>query len=266
MARFSDGALHVRRRALLEQLLPAAAGLQAAAAQRTAAAVQGRAGVLDVMPLARTVPVMVLAAAIAVPEGRVCAVTDLVARVCDALAPRLGPAPTETRDGDEAARELTAALATLGPWDDEQVAAAAGLLFQARDATSALIGSALLAEHPTVGRDPLTSIEEALRRHAPVQCTRRTAVQDLRLGAASIPRGAPVWVVLAAAEQGTPSRPATFGTGPHACPAATHARALARGVLSALDSDGWQPVPAQPVDYEPRPNLRLPSTVRLQRA
>lgn len=58
MARFSDGAQHVRRRALLEQLLPPVGGLQAAAAQRTAAAVHGRTGVIDVMPLAQTVPVI----------------------------------------------------------------------------------------------------------------------------------------------------------------------------------------------------------------
>jgi len=80
-----------------------------------------------------------------------------------------------------------------------------------------------------------------------------------------VPRGAPVWVVVAAAEEGPPSQPATFGAGPHACPAAAHAVAVACGVLSALRTDAWQLVPGQPVGYEPRPNLRLPAAVLVQR-
>ncbi len=47
----------------------------------------------------------------------------------------------------------------------------------------------------------------------------------------------------AAAEQGFPSQPATFGAGPHACPAAAHAVAMTRGIVSALRADGWQLVP-----------------------
>lgn len=69
----------------------------------------------------------------------------------------------------------------------------------------------------------------------------------------------------AAAQHGPPSPPATFGAGPHRCPGAAHAVALATGVLTALRADGWRPVPGQPVNYEPRPNLRLPSTVLVDR-
>ena len=65
---------------------------------------------------------------------------------------------------------------------------------------------------------------------------------------------------IAAAEQGFPSQPATFGAGPHACPAAAHAVAMTRGVLSALRADGWQLVPGQPV----RPNLQLPAAVLMR--
>ena len=265
MARSSDGGQHARRRAALDQLLPAVGGLQDAAAARTTAALHGRAGVVDVMALASSVPVTVLASALEVPPDQVGAVADLVAQVCRVLAPRLGP-PADPREGDAGADELVAVLTTAGPWDGEQVAAVAGLLFQARDATAALIGSTLLADRSRTGSGIETGIDATLRRQAPVQCTRRTATDDVRLGAAVIPRGAPVWLVLAAAEQGPPARPATFGAGPHACPGASHAIALARGVLSALDQGGWQPVPGQPVGYEPRPNLRLPATVLVQRS
>ena len=265
MARFSDGEQHARRRALIERLLPATGGLQAAAAARTTAALPDQGEVFDVMALASTVPVMTLAAALGVPEDQVGAVADLVARVCDALAPRLGP-PADLREGDAAADELAAVLAAVGPWDEAQVAAVAGLLFQARDATAAVIGSTLLADRSRTGDGVEAGIEATLRRQAPVQCTRRTATDDAPIGTAVIPRGAPVWVVLAAAEQGPPSPPATFGAGPHACPGAAHAIALAGGVLTALDQGGWQPVPGQPVVYEPRPNLRLPAAALVQRA
>ena len=88
---------------------------------------------------------------------------------------------------------------------------------------------------------------------------------DVQLGGVTVPRGAPVWVVVAAAEEGPPSQPATFGAGPHACPGAAHAVALAGGVLSALRTDRWQLVPGQSADYEPRPNLRLPAIVLVGR-
>jgi len=261
MARFCDGPQHTRRRGLLEQLLPGTPGLEAAAAQRTATALRERTGVVDVMALARRVPVEVLAAALGVPPAELTAVGALVGRLCDALAPCLGAPSAEPGDGDKAAGELTAALAALGPWDDEQLTAAAGLLFQARDATAALIGAAVLDDGGPADRDPAARVEWALRHDAPVQCTRRTAVDDVALGGVTVPGGAAVWVILAAAEQGPPSPPTTFGAGPHTCPGAAHAVALARGVLSALRTENWQPVPGQPVDYEPRPNLRLPATV-----
>ena len=86
----------------------------------------------------------------------------------------------------------------------------------------------------------------------------------MQLGGVPVPRGEPVWVVLAAAEQGAPSPPATFGAGPHACPAAVHAVALARGVLAGPGAAGWRPVVGQDVQYEPRPNLRMPAAVLVQ--
>jgi cytochrome P450 len=263
MARFTDGPQHTGRRALLEQLMPTAAGLEVEAGRQAAAALRGRTGTVDAMPLARTVPVLVLAAALGVPVADRPRVEALTGLLCDALAPSLA-APATGAAEDEAASALIGLLQPVGPWNDEEVAAAAGLLFQARDATAALIGTALLA-HPAL-RDPAVAVERALRQHAPVQCTRRTALADVQLGGATVPRGGPVWVVLAAAEQGAPSQPATFGAGPHTCPGAEHAVALARGVLTGLGAAGWQPVAGQDVRYEPRPNLRMPAVVLVEQA
>lgn len=262
MARFSDGALHAHRRALLETVLPDAHGLEAAAAGRTTALLGGRAaGRFDVMPLARTIPVWTLSSALGVAPARLEEVVTATSRLCDALAPSLRPGPAD-EDADLAAAELTGVLEPLG--HEEHVAAGVGVLFQARDATAALIGGALLAEGAEPDGDPGPRIERALRHEAPVQCTRRIAVADLVVGGVPVPRGAAVWVMLAAAKRSPSAPPATFGAGPHACPGAALAVALARGVIASLHANGWRPVPGQSVAYEPRPNLRLPARVLVE--
>lgn len=102
------------------------------------------------------------------------------------------------------------------------------------DATAALIGAVLLSDD----REPYSAvgqqIERALRHHAPVQCTRRYAITEVVLGGVTVPKGARVWVMLAAAERGPTAPPG--------------------------------PVTGQPVDYEPRPNLRLPARIWITRS
>lgn len=266
MARFSDGADHARRRAVLEALLPGVEGVEQAAAVRAGALLGGWVAPFDVMPLARTVPVAVLAAALGVASAHIERVVTLTSRLCDALAPSLAPPPA-SRDVDLVASELVALLEPMGPWDIEQVAAAAGVLFQARDATAALIGAALLAGDHEPHGDADRWIERALWQDAPVQCTRRVAIADVVLGGVAVPRGASVWVVLAGTVHGGTERgPAAFGAGPHACPGSSLALALARGVVAAVRACGLRPVPGQPVSYEPRPNLRLPARVLVERS
>lgn len=273
MARFTDPPQHGRRRAVLERLLPDVVGLAGAASQETSAAVRAWTGGIDVMPLAKVVPVSVLAGALGVPVAHRPQVAVLTGALCDALAPSLGEPPATSR-GDDAAGALIALLTATSSWDHEQVIAAAGLLFQARDATAALIGGALLtdrAAHPSecddgpFPHDPAVAVERALRQAAPVQCTRRTTSSDVLLAGALVPAGEPVWVVLAAAEDGAPAQPMTFGAGVHACPGAAHAVALACGVLTGLDRAGYRTVPEQDVQYEPRPNLRTPVAVLVRR-
>lgn len=268
MARFSDAPQHTRRRALLEELLPDANGLQDFACRRTGAAARSRAGRWDVMPLALAVPVAVLAGALGVPEPEVAQVVALTGRLCEELAPTLSPA-LPTTGGDEAARDLTALLARVGPWDPEEVAAIAGLLFQARDPTAALVGITLLDGKPVGTSDADVDIaalvEGALRHHAPVQYTRRVALADLQIGGVRVPRGAVVWLALADAASERASQPATFGVGPHGCPGSAHAGALARGVLAGLRLAGWWTVAGQEARYDPRPNLRMPAAVLVER-
>jgi cytochrome P450 len=192
---------------------------------------------------------------------------------------------------DAAAAELSALAAGRAGQDPERIAAVISILFQARDATAALIGLAVLAggadgtapgrESAAPGREtaapgretaapgretvaPGRRIEQVLRRDAPVQCTRRTARADAAIGDVVVPAGAPVWIFMAAAERGS-GIPATFGSGPHACPGAAHAAAIARPVVTVLEADGWRPAAGQRIEFEPRPNIRVPARVLVTR-
>jgi cytochrome P450 len=217
------------------------------------------------MPLARTLPAATIARAMGLNEPAAARAADLTGRLSDALSAgphraAAGPVP----DASRAATDLCTTLRPLGLADEDEMAAAVSLLFQARDATAALIGIAVLASAGSEPRPTAVRVESVLRREAPVQCTRRSAVADSRIGAALIPRGSDVWIFVAAAELGN-GTPATFGGGPHGCPGAPAATAIAREVLTALDAGGWRPVADQRIDYEPRPNLRLPRRVLVTR-
>jgi cytochrome P450 len=316
MARFTDGAAHQRRRALIQELLPDAARLERDAWSMTSAGLAGRRGRWDAMELARRVPCAVLAASLGVapqaPEdapgsapqaaggapATPCAVADLTGKLCAVLAPRseagLASGNALAGEGDAAATALLAELAApgrlpgagvanraseangsagvtggpeaAGSRGEERAVAAVSILFQARDATAGLIGLALCAAagHPQATAADLVRLAE--RGDPPVQCTRRVAARPVTIGGVTIPAGALVWVLLATADRGDPWPPATFGGGPHACPARLAATALARGVVGAILGGGWRPVPGQPVSYEPRANLRIPVSVLLERS
>jgi cytochrome P450 len=267
MARFCDGEDHRRRRSLTMRLLPPVAEIARHAGDHAAQYIreQPAKDVLDVMPLARTLPTEAIARAMGLHGPGPADAAYLVGRLCDALSPgSRRAAPVRKPDADEAATALCAALRPLGLSHDDEVAAAVSILFQARDATAALIGAAVLASAGSEPGRTAVRVESALRRAAPVQCTRRTATADTMIGAALVPRGADVWIFVAAAELGN-GTPATFGSGPHGCPGAAAATAIAREVLTALDAGGWRPIAGQRVDYEPRPNLRLPARVLVSR-
>jgi cytochrome P450 len=264
MARFSEGAAHGHRRALVQVLLPDAASVEWGAWSRTSAALADWRGRRDAMDLARRVPVAVLADAAGVAPAAIDAVTQLTGELCAALA---GPGPGAdgaAASGDAAAMELLAAL--RGRDDEERAVAAASILFQARDATAGLIGLALSAAAHPPRATAADLVERALRTDPPVQWTSRAAAVPVTIGGVSIPAGARVWILLAMADRGEPWPPATFGGGRHACPGRLVATALARGVVAAILDGGWRPVPGQAPGYEPRPNLRIPVSVLMERS
>jgi cytochrome P450 len=267
MARFSDGADHTRRRDLLVSLLPPVPTVAAAAGARTNDYLRRRSAAFDIMPMARHLPAEVLALSLGLSPAVADRAATLTGILCDAVTPALRPKEGTEGAGDPAAVALAGVVADgLGTSDTDRITAAISLLFQARDATAALIGTTVLAGRGDDTAVPAAQrIDDVLRHDAPVQCTRRTAIQDTAVGAARIPAGAPVWIFVATAERGG-GRPATFGSGPHGCPGAAHATAIARQVAAVLLADGWRPVPGQRVELEPRPNLRIPARVLVARS
>ncbi len=267
MARFSDGENHRRRRAITAGLLPPVAGIVRITADRLHDYLLRRTSAFDVMPMARQLPAEVLARGLGLNAAEADRAAILTGELCGALTPALQPRTLPPGAADTAAAELEALFAghlrDAGP---ERVAAAISILFQARDATAALIGSAVLAGSSDGRhlRSPAQRVDQVLRHDAPVQCTRRTALADTAIAHTTVPAGSSVWIFLATAEQGS-GMPATFGSGPHGCPGAAHATAIARQVVTVIDAEGWRPVSAQRVDYEPRPNIRVPVRVLVAR-
>jgi cytochrome P450 len=268
MARFSDGPDHRRRRDLVTRLLPPVAEVARAAGARANDHLRRRTAAFDVMPMARLLPAEVLARALGFAPDAADRAAILTGQLCDALAPALAPRPVPASAADAVAAELSGLAADRFGRDGERIAAVISVLFQARDATAGLIGLTILTGTGTGGgRDGLAPglrVEQVLRHDAPVQCTRRTAMADAAIGDVIVPAGAPVWIFVAAAERGS-GMPATFGSGPHACPGAAHAAAIARPVVTVLEADGWRPAAGQRIEFEPRPNIRVPARVLVTR-
>jgi cytochrome P450 len=261
MARFSDGTAHQARRARVLALLPDAAMAERSARAVTMTALAERAGTQEAMELARRVPAEVLAGALGVPGERIDAVVTASGQLCAALAP--APTAAEVVDGERAASAFTEILA--GQEGDDRALAVISMLFQAHDATAALIGLALGRAVAGPGETAAELTEAVLRDDPPVQCTRRISALPAVIGGVTIPAGEPVWILLAAAESSAPAPPATFGSGPHGCPGRELAMALARGVVSGVLDGGWRPVAGPGPGYQSRPNLRIPVSVPVLR-
>src|ERR1700722_9515847 len=140
MARFSDGAEHTRRRDLLVSLLPPVPRVAAAAGARASDYLRRRSAVFDIMPMARQLPAEVLALSLGLSPAAADRAATLTGILCDAVTPTLRPGEGTEGAGDAAAVTLAGVIGDgLGAGDTERITAAISLLFQARDATAALI-------------------------------------------------------------------------------------------------------------------------------
>jgi cytochrome P450 len=235
MARFTEGPDHARLRELATQVIASLDPVQLrdAARLRTMSVVSGTGAVeVDLVRLARRMPVETLAAALGL--GAVPAVVEAV----DALVQATAPATAEVdRPDDESVDRML--RDALGP-PDEATAARLSVLFQAMDATAALIMARLL--HSAI---------------PPILTTTRRTVRAVAIPSATVPPGTGVVVGLGAATTAS-DESFVFGRGRHRCPGEEVAQALADGVVDAVD--GWgRRVRSAPIGWQPRPNLRIPT-------
>jgi cytochrome P450 len=198
VCRFATGAVHARRRALVEQRI---AALDVTALRRHARELS----TMDADP--GSVTVAVLAHALGIPVD----VAPLVA----AMSPAYFPGTAISREANAA---VDALVTVLGGRYDEQTAATIAILVQAHDAMRGLV---------TRARGAGTSMPvealliETLRWDPPVAWLRRVG-----------PDGEQVGIDVRAANQDADFY-LTFGAGPRPCPGAEQALAIAAGILES---------------------------------
>jgi cytochrome P450 len=203
----------------------------------------------------------------------------------EALVRGLAPSasPVDVERGAAAAAALLAivrALPRFATAGDDLVANVVGFFSQAYEATAGLVGNTLVAlgRQPEVLRrvrqQPSTMpavVTEVARHDAPVQNTRRFVAEPVDVAGQTLPAGAVVLVVLAAANRDPAAnadpdrfdaarrerRAFTFGLGPHACPGEAVAVAVASAGVGRLLAAGVEPG-ALAFAYRPSANTRVP--------
>ncbi|MEV6010943.1 cytochrome P450 [Streptomyces sp. NPDC051976] len=237
VARFSSGAAHARRRALVEAEL---ARLDPVALRRAAA--ESDPGAAGADPRLRAVRALAEGIGLAEPD----AVAAAVATVARAYFGTDDPATRASADAAVAwllPRVLDPAQAPEA--QGEAAANRIGLLVQACDATGALVEHAEKAAAEPVQAAAL--LAETLRHDPPVRTMRRVAARATRVAGVDIAEGDLVLLDIAAANRDPevfsapdafdPQRSAppalTFGAAPRVCPGRAHALALAAGLLES---------------------------------
>jgi cytochrome P450 len=182
-----------------------------------------------------------------------------------------------------AADSLLASLARHAEGQDAEavIANALGFLSQAFEATTGLIGNALVAlsRHADTRRAVLAEpallpgmLGEVLRHDAPVQNTRRFVAEDAVVAGVAMKGGDAILVVLAAANRDPAVNPDparfditratprlfTFGSGVHACPGTALATTIAAAGVAVLMASVPLERLAEPVTYRPSGNIRIP--------
>ncbi|HUB37299.1 MAG TPA: cytochrome P450 [Streptosporangiaceae bacterium] len=186
--------------------------------------------------------------------------------------------------GDDLISGLLTDQGPHGPMSREDILATANLLLVAgHETTVNLISNGMLTllRNPTVldrlNREPgliITLVEELLRYEPPVQMrTNRATVADIDIGGTTIPRGAPLALVIAAGNRDSsqfadpdrfdPARASNrhlgFFGGIHYCFGAPLARTEAQVALPQLARRLINPrLVADPPPYRPNPELRGP--------
>jgi len=217
-------------------------------------------------------PAFALARGLGVAGSDLFMATEWIRALAEAFAPRASAPQVEA--GSEAARRLRALLlkARLPP---AAVANCIGILTQAFEATTGLIGNALMAlGHHRIGIETagMEMMEETARWNGAVQNTRRYVNETSLIMGQEVPAGSCILVLLAAAnhdaranlnpERFLPDRSQrrlfTFGSARHECAAGRLALALALEAIRRLGPRAPGAATATFRRYKQSANLRIP--------
>src|SRR5262249_9307509 len=141
---------------------------------------------------------------------------------------------------------------------DEHPISAISILFQTMDATAGLIGNALFAARHLDGLAARDIVERTARDDPSVHLTTRVAARDIEVGESTIAAGDQIVLLLGSAA-------ATFGAGLRPCPGERHALAIAPAMVGGAIDAGYR-AGDEPLTYEPRPNLRIPAKLVLNKS
>lgn len=302
LVRMNDGARHQPGKRLIEGTLAALpAAHVAATARRIAGGLLPQPGDTEALNRwIREVPVRSVASLLGFGDAQLPEIAAATGAFVACLSPLATPdqlaaahgaasrlTETVARDAAASAQGIAARLrdaAASQGWDDPQAIAAnlVGLLSQSHEATAGLIGNSLaaLARHPQAGERALQApdgwldiVRETARFDSPVQNTRRFAGEPLRIAGIDLPAGAPVLLVLAAANRDPAANPDpdaflpgraaprlySFSRGAHACPGQDLACRIAAAALQVLHAGAsWPWPPALRWSYRPSANGRVP--------
>lgn len=228
MARFSSGPEHTVRRVSVETAVSSIDVRDAARVARFRARLLLARGELDVLALAAHAPVATLGQVLGVerPDELVADVESIVSVIGRSRPADIGADAATTRVLDRFAGRPEGPVA----W--------ASVLYQAMDATAALIATRVLAAATNAPAVPA------------VPRTRRRAIDDVEVGAHRLGADAEVSIEIGAA--GFP-----FGAGPHACPGRELAVAIAEAIVAEIDA-GRVDLTSVMLDADRRPTrLRL---------
>lgn len=234
MARWSNGEQHVEARAIATNAI-ATLDPDRLRSRARALAAEHLDNAIDVVELARVVPVIVLAGALGFADPVAAARHQRV--VTTAIAPEEGAAPA---DAGEVDASLAWLLDASGSGSFVEAANRVALLHQCLDATAALIALAVLRAAREPGDSAAALVAGALRDEPPVTMTVRIGPDD--------------------ATETVPLVGRPFGAGAHRCPGEALAIALAEGVVDALLASRCRPVVGE-VEFERRSNLRMPRSI-----
>jgi cytochrome P450 len=261
LVRMNDGPRHASGKAVLTRALAAVPMGEVQACARHVAA--GLANPPALNRFAAQVPMRTVARLLGFTDDGLPRIAALAADFATGLSPLADAVQVDRAQGatlalldamrslvDRRPRGALLDAVLAGEWADEHALLAnlCGLLSQTFDATSGLLGNAIVARLRGSTEEPTALVARVMATDPAIHNTRRFTAAPVTFGDIAIPAGETILLVLA--------NGMGFGAGRHACPGEAMAQAIVTGAVEALLAAG--PLPDVRWNYRPSVNARVP--------